>query len=233
MMIKLINDYFSELVINQQQEEQLEQYYQYLIEQNKVMNLTTLVIREDVYIKHFLDSALVLKNYTFSDKVKVVDVGSGAGFPGIILKIFCPTIKLTIIEALEKRCLFLQRLITKLQLNDVEIVHARAENYSWQHCEQFDYVVSRAVANLGMLLELVVRMVKVQGKIICYKGPNIVNELATAQATLKALNLKLEQTQYENILPLGERNICYFIKTAPTVKPYPRSFNQIKKFPIG
>lgn len=84
-----------------------------------------------------------------------------------------------------------------------------------------------------MLLELVVRMVKVQGKIICYKGPNIVNELATAQATLKALNLKLEQTQYENILPLGERNICYFIKTAPTVKPYPRSFNQIKKFPIG
>lgn len=175
----------------------------------------------------------MLKNYTFGDKTKVADVGSGAEFPGIILKIFCPTIKLTIIEALEKRCLFLQRLIAKLQLNDFEIVHDRAESYSWKHSEQFDYVVSRAVANLGMLLELVVRMVKVQGKVICYKRPNIVNELVTAQATLKALSLKLEQTQYENILPLGERNICYFIKTAPTAKPYPRSFNQIKKFPIG
>ncbi len=91
------------------------------------MNLTTLVSREDVYIKHFLDSALLLKKYSFDDKTKVADVGSGAGFPGIILKIFCPTIKLTIIKALEKRCLFLQRLITKLQLDDVEIVHARAE----------------------------------------------------------------------------------------------------------
>ncbi|WP_424526774.1 16S rRNA (guanine(527)-N(7))-methyltransferase RsmG [Spiroplasma endosymbiont of Glossina fuscipes fuscipes] len=233
MMIKLINAYFSELVISQQQEKQLEQYYQYLVEQNKVMNLTTLVSREDVYIKHFLDSALLLKKYSFDDKTKVADVGSGAGFPGIILKIFCPTIKLSIIEAVEKRCLFLQRLITKLQLDDVEIVHARAESYSWEHSEQFDLVVSRAVANLGLLLELVVRMVKVQGRVICYKGPNIVNELATAQATLKVLNLELEQTQYENIPPLGERNICYFIKTAPTIKPYPRSFNQIKKFPIG
>lgn len=232
-MIKLINAYFSELVISQQQEKQLEQYYQYLVEQNKVMNLTTLVSREDVYIKHFLDSALLLKKYSFDDKTKVADVGSGAGFPGIILKIFCPTIKLSIIEAVEKRCLFLQRLITKLQLDDVEIVHARAESYSWEHSEQFDLVVSRAVANLGLLLELVVRMVKVQGRVICYKGPNIVNELATAQATLKVLNLELEQTQYENIPPLGERNICYFIKTAPTIKPYPRSFNQIKKFPIG
>ncbi|WHQ37584.1 16S rRNA (guanine(527)-N(7))-methyltransferase RsmG [Spiroplasma sp. SV19] len=231
-MIKLINDYFADLVVNQHQEEQLEQYYQYLVEQNKVMNLTTLVSREDVYVKHFLDSALLLKHYVFADKAKVADVGSGAGFPGLVLKIFCPTIKLTIIEALEKRCLFLQRLVTKLQLQDVEIVHARAEKYSWEHSEQFDLLVSRAVANLGMLLELVVRMVKVRGRVICYKGPNIGNELATAQATIQILNLKLEQIQYENIPPLGERNICHFIKTESTKKPYPRSFNQIKKFPI-
>ncbi|WP_425380225.1 16S rRNA (guanine(527)-N(7))-methyltransferase RsmG [Spiroplasma endosymbiont of Stenodema calcarata] len=231
-MIKLFNDYFPELVVSHKQEEQLEQYYQYLVEQNKVMNLTSLVNREDVYLKHFLDSVLLLKNYSFSEKANIADVGSGAGFPGIILKIFCPTIKLTIIEALEKRCLFLQRLVTKLQLSDIKIVHDRAEKYSYEHPEHFDFVVTRAVANLGMLLELVVRMVKVEGLIICYKGPNIVNELGTAQAALKVLNLKLMQTQYEYIIPLGERNICYFIKTAPTAKRYPRSFNQIKKFPI-
>jgi len=92
---------------------------------------------------------------------------------------------------------------------------------------------SRAVANLGMFLELVVRMVKTSGRIICYKGPNVKDELQATQKTLSVLNLKLEKIQHETIPQLGERNICYFIKTGATAEPYPRRFNQIKKFPIG
>ncbi|ELL44377.1 16S rRNA (guanine(527)-N(7))-methyltransferase RsmG [Spiroplasma melliferum] len=232
-MIKLIKTALPALQITPEQEKQLQVYYQYLIEQNQIINLTTIIKEEEVYLKHFLDSGLLLKEFSFSKEMTVSDVGSGAGFPGLVLKILCPTIKLTIIESLEKRCLFLQRLVLKLQLKDVEIIHARAEEYSWAHSESFDIVVSRAVANLGMLLELVVRMVKTSGMIICYKGPNVNAELQAAQKTLSVLNLKLEKIQHETILQLGERNICYFIKTRPTAEPYPRRFNQIKKFPIG
>ncbi|WP_425379029.1 16S rRNA (guanine(527)-N(7))-methyltransferase RsmG [Spiroplasma endosymbiont of Polydrusus pterygomalis] len=231
-MIKLITTALPELAITPDQTKQLQIYYQYLIAQNQVMNLTTITNEEEVYLKHFLDSLLLLKEFTFSKVMKVSDVGSGAGFPGLVLKIFCPTIKLTIIEALEKRCLFLQRLVAKLQLTDVEIVHARAEEYSRDHSETFDVVVSRAIANLGMLLELVVRMVKVNGMMICYKGPHVKEELQAVQKTLPALNLTLTKIQEEKINQLGERNICYFTKTAATPATYPRRFNQIKKFPI-
>ncbi|GAA6238164.1 MAG: 16S rRNA (guanine(527)-N(7))-methyltransferase RsmG [Spiroplasma phoeniceum] len=232
-MIKLIKTELPELEITLEQEKQLQLYYQYLVEQNQIMNLTTIINEDEVYLKHFLDSGLLLKEFSLSKEMTVSDVGSGAGFPGLVLKILCPTIKLTIIEALEKRCLFLQRLVMKLQLKNVEIIHARAEEYSREHVESFELVVSRAVANLGVLLELVVRMVKTSGRIICYKGSNVKAELQAAQKTLSVLNLKLEKIQHETIPQLGERNICYFIKTEATAEPYPRRFNQIKKFPIG
>jgi 16S rRNA (guanine527-N7)-methyltransferase len=232
-MIKLIKTALPKLEITPKQEKQLQLYYQYLVEQNQIMNLTTIINEDEIYLKHFLDSGLLLKEFSFSKDIAVSDVGSGAGFPGLVLKIFCPTIKLTIIEALEKRCLFLQRLVMKLQLKNVEIIHARAEEYSREYAESFELVVSRAVANLGMLLELVVRMVKTSGRIICYKGPNVKTELQAAQKTLLVLNLKLEKIQHEIIPQLGERNICYFIKIGATEEPYPRRFNQIKKFLIG
>ncbi|WP_368486879.1 16S rRNA (guanine(527)-N(7))-methyltransferase RsmG [Spiroplasma sp. DGKH1] len=232
-MIEIITNVLPNLIISEDQQNQLKIYYDYLIAQNKVMNLTAITDEEEVYYKHFLDSLLLLKHYQISENSNICDVGSGAGFPGIVLKIINPHFKLTIIEALAKRCKFLTNLVTKLNLTNVTIIHARAEEYSYDHPETFDIILSRAVANLGMLLELTVRLAKVGGLLICYKGANIKAELAASQKTIAVLGLELIDLQYENIDHLGERNICYFKKRQPTNSKYPRHFSQIKKSPIG
>ncbi|AHF57355.1 putative glucose inhibited division protein B [Spiroplasma eriocheiris CCTCC M 207170] len=232
-MIEIITNVLPNLIITEDQQNQLKIYYEYLIAQNKVMNLTAITDEQEVYYKHFLDSLLLLKHYQISENSNICDVGSGAGFPGIVLKIINPHFKLTIIEALAKRCKFLTNLVTKLNLTNVTIIHARAEEYSYDHPETFDIILSRAVANLGMLLELTVRLAKVDGLLICYKGANIKAELAASQKTIAVLGLELIDLQYENIDHLGERNICYFKKRQPTNSKYPRHFSQIKKSPIG
>ncbi|AGM24741.1 16S rRNA (guanine(527)-N(7))-methyltransferase RsmG [Spiroplasma chrysopicola] len=232
-MIEIIKKHLPELTITTQQAEQLQKYYQYLIEQNALMNLTTITNEEEVYYKHFLDSLLLLKKYHFTDGMLVCDVGSGAGFPGIVLKIFVPQIRLTIIEALEKRCRFLRNLVQTLSLTNVEIIHDRVEQYSRLHPEQFDLVLTRAVANLSVLLELVSQLVKVTGTVICYKGPKVHEEINGAQKTFGELNFVLTKTDHELVTEIGERYFCYFTKMKKTPWKYPRHFNQIKKSPIG
>ena len=169
-----------------------DEYYKFLIEENEKYNLTAITEKEEVFYKHFLDCAKVLEYIDLSGKV-ICDVGSGAGFPGIVLKILCPSLKLYIIEPIGKRCSFLNMLVTRLNLKDVVIINDRAENVK-QYRNYFDYVFARAVSNLPMLIELCIPLVKVSGSFIALKGSNYQEEIDSSKNALdelKSLILKL------------------------------------------
>ena len=147
------------------QKEQLHTYFELLVEKNKVMNLTGITEENEVYEKHFYDSLLFSFDIDFSGKT-LIDVGTGAGFPGLVLAICYPNLKVTLLEPLNKRCVFLSEVVTALGLQNVEIVNQRSEDYSKNNREKFDYATARAVARLNMLLELVMPLVKVNGTFI-------------------------------------------------------------------
>ena len=148
------------LRISSHQLEQLNLYQRLLKSKNEVMNLTSIVEKEEVFEKHFLDSLLFSFGEDFNNK-KGIDVGTGAGFPGLVLAISYPNFKVTLLEPLNKRCLFLKEVVDKLKLDNVEIVNARAEDYCKDHMEEFDYAFARAVSSLSILLEIIIPLVKV------------------------------------------------------------------------
>src|SRR5690554_6174133 len=158
-------------------------YYQFLIEENKKYNLTSITDEEEVYIKHFQDSIKTEIAIDFNEVESLCDIGSGAGFPGIPLKIKYPHLKLTIIEPTKKRCHFLEQLVLKLNLKDVIIRNDRAENINDLR-ETFDVVCARAVASLPILLEICIPYVKVSGYFIALKGPNYQEEVANSENAL-------------------------------------------------
>lgn len=218
-------------------EEQGMKFYEYmnlLIEWNQKMNLTAIVEPEDIILKHFIDSITVNK-YIESGDNNAIDIGTGAGFPGIPIKIIYPNMDITLLDSLQKRIVFLEEVCRQLNLEKINCIHARAEEMSIkvEYREQYSIAVSRAVARLNVLVEYMIPFVKKGGKCICMKGPNLKEELEEAKKAIEVLGGEIEQV--ENIrLPKSdiERNIIVIRKVKNTPNQYPRKNGQVSKQPI-
>ena len=210
--------------INELQLKQLERYYELLVEYNKFMNLTGITIKEEVYLKHFYDSLTIAKVIDLNQYNTLCDVGTGAGFPGLVIKIIYPNLKVTLLDSLNKRLNFLNIVIEELNLKDIETIHIRAEEYK----KQFDIVVARAVAPLNILLEYCIPITKVNGYFIAMKGKN-----EEANNALKELNSEIIETN-SFLLPIEQSNrtIIKIKKIKETNKKFPRKYSEIKKNPL-
>ena len=203
-----------------------------MISENAKYNLTNITDEEEVYIKHFEDSLSVEKCINMDSINSICDIGSGAGFPSIPLKIKYPHLKVTIIEPTLKRCHFLEQLVLKLQLNHVIIRNERAESIS-ELREHYDLVTARAVANLQILLELCIPYVKVNGMFVAMKGPSYQDELNQATKAIKELAVSVKEIiPYQLSKDLGTRHLICFSKNSKTNTKYPRNFQQIKRKPL-
>lgn len=210
---------------------QLEKYYELLIEYNKVMNLTGIVDKEEVYLKHFYDSLTIAKIIDLNKENNLCDLGSGAGFPGIVLKIFYPELNIVLIDSLNRRIIFLNKIIEELDLKNIVAIHTRIEDYAKNNKEKFDIVTARAVAPLNILLELGINLVKVGKYFIAMKG-NIQNEPNFKNA-IETLNCNLDNT-IEFKLPIenSNRSLIKIRKAKSTNKLFPRKYSDIKKKPL-
>ena len=191
--------------LSEKQMEQFLQYYEMLVEKNKVMNLTAITEFDEVVEKHFLDSVSLTKQMDLHQPLKVLDLGTGAGFPGIPLKIVFPELEITLMDSLNKRVLFLQDVISSLQLQDIEAVHGRAEEAARnkKYREGFDLCVSRAVANISTLSEYCLPFVKIGGSFISYKSSTIEDELEDGKKGIAILGGKVKDV-YKFTLPDSE-----------------------------
>ena len=209
--------------------EQLDLYARYLKEYNEKVNLTAITDYEDVLDKHFYDSLLL---YDRKLEGSLVDVGTGAGFPGVVLKIVIPDLKVILLEPIGKRCTFLRSLIEKLGLKDIEVIQERGEDHSLNHRESYDYVTARAVSNLNSLIEVCGAMVRKEGYFICLRGKDGLEELKTASKAIEKMGFLIESTKEEKLMNGDARVISYLKKVKETPLKYPRKYNIIKKNPI-
>lgn len=231
-MKQLLHDGLTALGLSTEGIPSLLRYSELLLEKNKVMNLTAITEPQDVATLHFLDSAALLTLADFHGK-QVADVGTGAGFPGLPLRILEPSIHLTLLDAQNKRVAFLQEVCDELQLNDVACVHARAEEFAAGHREQFDLVTSRAVASLPLLCELCLPLVKVGGCFAAMKSVDAGAELESAARAISILGGRIARTEDYTIPGTQVRHRVIFIeKVKETGKKYPRPFAKIKKAPL-
>ena len=207
-------------------------YGEMLVEKNKVMNLTAITEPRDVATLHFLDCAALAHLYDFKDKT-VADIGTGAGFPGIPLKLVEPSIRITLLDSLNKRIDFLKEVCEDLALKDVTCVHGRAEEFAVQHRESFDIVTSRAVANLQLLSELCLPLVKEGGAFLSMKSVESEEEINAAKKAISILGGKIEKC-VDYIIPGTDvsHRLVIIRKVAPTPQKYPRAFAKIKKNPL-
>lgn len=224
------------LELNEIQLAQLEKYYEMLVEKNKVMNLTAITEYEDVLKKHFLDSLALSQLVILSGKkAKLLDMGTGAGFPGIPLKIVFPDLEITLMDSLNKRIVFLQEVIDELGLTGITAVHGRAEEAALkaEYREKFDFCVSRAVARLVSLTEFCLPFVKSGGYFIPYKSGEIKEELQEAKFAIRELGGEYRKT-YEYQLPNSdiERTLIQIEKVKQTPKKYPRAGGKPLKQPL-
>ena len=215
--------------INDKQLKQLEKYYELLVEWNEKINLTNIIEKEQVYLKHFYDSLTLSKVIDLNKEETLCDVGTGAGFPGLVLKIVFPSLKVTLVDSLNKRITFLDEVIKELELKDIVTIHARAEEFAKENIEKFDIVTSRAVAHLSILLEYSIPMIKINKYFIAMKA-NINEELEESTNALKLLDSKLIQIEKFK-LPIEDSNrtIIKIEKLSKTNKKYPRKNSEIKK----
>ncbi|MDY0063573.1 MAG: 16S rRNA (guanine(527)-N(7))-methyltransferase RsmG [Bacilli bacterium] len=210
-----------------------DQYYEFLIAENEKYNLTSITNCEEVKIKHFEDSLAVQKAVDLSKVETLCDIGSGAGFPGIPLKIIHPDLKVTIIEPSKKRCTFLNNLVLLLKLKDVIIINDRAEDWIKKNKVSFDVVVARAVSQLCILSELCLPYVKVGGLFIAMKGDHYQEEVEEGQWAIKTLGGKLiDIILYDLSMDYGKRSLIVIRKDHHTDVKYPRPFHQIKNKPL-
>jgi len=207
-------------------------YAQLLLEKNQVMNLTAITDPAEVARLHFLDSAALLNLVDFRG-ASVVDVGTGAGFPGLPLRLVEPSIRLTLLDSLGKRVAFLQEVCDDLGLADVACVHARAEEFSADHRERFDFAVSRAVASLPMLAELCLPLVKLGGIFLAMKSVDCDEELSSAHRAIALLGGAVADVK-DYVIPGTEvtHRAILIRKVSPTPGKYPRAFTKIKKSPL-
>lgn len=214
--------------------DQFQEYYLLLVKWNETMNLTAITQAKEVAVKHFLDCICITNYVTIPENAKVIDVGTGAGFPGIPLKIIRPDITLTLLDSLNKRLVFLKEVNSRLGLH-AEIIHSRAEDGGRKPelREQFDIATSRAVARLNVLTEYCMPFVKPGGQFIAMKGPGIEEELTSGKAAIKALGGKIEQTVQFTLPDAGERTIVITQKIKKTGDLYPRHGSKIKGKPLG
>lgn len=217
-------------------DKQLYQFYEYmnlLLEWNKKINLTAIIEVEEIILKHFIDS-LTINKYIGENKT-LVDVGTGAGFPGIPLKIYRPDLKVTLVDSLNKRINFLNEVISKLDLKDINTVHNRIEDFGKdkKYRESFDYVTARAVANLTTLSEYLIPISKVNGKCICMKGNDIEEEVNSSKNAINLLGGKINKIDYFE-LPNSDisRNIIVIDKIKETPNKYPRKAGLPSKEPL-
>lgn len=221
--------------LSERQIEQFRTYFTELVEWNEKMNLTAITDEPSVYLKHFYDSISAAFYVDFSKEMTVCDVGAGAGFPSIPLKICYPHIELTIVDSLNKRITFLNHLADELQLENVHFVHARAEEFGKNKAyrEQFDLVTARAVARLSVLSELCVPLVKKGGQFVAMKGAAGPEELIDAESALNILGVELvEQFDFELPEEDSERTLYVFDKVKVTPKKYPRKPGTPNKSPL-
>ncbi|PPE04782.1 16S rRNA (guanine527-N7)-methyltransferase [Entomoplasma ellychniae] len=214
--------------INSSQQEQLLNFYEILKQENKKHNLTRVINFEEVFYKHFLDCLVFTQNIKLNDQ-KIIDIGSGAGFPGIVLKIIFPNTKITLLDSNNKKISFLNKVINDLKLVNIRAVHERAEALSRIENEEYDIVISRAVAYLDVILELSVRFAKKNGKIILLKGPRGEQELASQVKLAPKLNLKLDDVSHFYHSEIGKRINVFFTKVKETPELYPREYAKIVK----
>ena len=215
--------------------EQFLKYYELLIEKNKVINLTAIVEYEDVMKKHVVDSVSIVKAVDLSCSLSVIDVGTGAGFPGLALKLAFPELKMTLLDSLNKRIQFLNEVIEELGVHGVTTIHGRAEDYAkpGKLREQFDLCVSRAVANLSTLCEYCLPFVNVGGMFVSYKSEKVSEELATANKVVSVLGGYIEK-QIDFLLPDSDsyRKLVMIRKEKETPAKYPRKAGIPEKEPL-
>lgn len=219
----------------QEQLSKLYSFYELLIEKNKVMNLTGITEYEEVIDKHFVDSVSIIKAIDLNKKIRIIDLGTGAGFPGIPLKIIFPNIEIVLVDSLNKRIKFLEEVVEKLQLTDISCIHSRAEDLARnkEYREQFDLCVSRAVANLSTLCEYCIPFVKVGGDFVSYKSGVIQEELEQAKYAISTLGGELSEVINFTLPETDiERSFIKIKKNKNTQKKYPRKAGLPGKEPI-
>lgn len=233
--MSIITDIMETVGADEKKSKQFDTYYKMLTEWNEKINLTAITEEKDVALKHFVDCISPITQGKIEKGASVIDVGTGAGFPGLVLKIFEPTLKLTLVDSLNKRVNFLNEVIAELGINDVITIHSRAEELGRNkaHREKYDYCVSRAVANLSTLSELCLPLVKTGGDFISLKGPKATDEVAEAKKAIDVLggefkeiiNYSIGETDYEH-------NLVVIKKKSPTPPQYPRNAPKPSKEPI-
>lgn len=221
--------------LSQEEQQKFQTFKEELLYWNERMNLTAITDEQEIAIKHMLDSLSPLKDPDLMKRGKVIDIGTGAGFPGIPLKIMNPHLEMTLLDSLKKRLTFLEGVIKKLELKELYTLHGRAEDYgrSVEHRETYDYAISRAVARMPVLLEFALPFVKVGGLFICQKGPGVIEELEASKKALDILGGEVESME-EVALPFVQRghHLIIIRKVKKTPKKYPRQAGKPGKNPL-
>ncbi|RDY71041.1 16S rRNA (guanine(527)-N(7))-methyltransferase RsmG [Halobacillus trueperi] len=235
-----INTFLKELQehgieLDNHQQRQFEKYFDILVEWNEKMNLTAITDQEGVYLKHFYDSLTAAFYYDFNQPLRICDVGAGAGFPSLPLKIVFPQLKVTIVDSLKKRITFLNHLAHELELDDVAFYHDRAENFgkNANFRENYDLVMARAVARMSVLSELCLPLAAKGGRFMAMKGPNLKDEMEDAKIAIQTVGGEvLDVHTFELPEEGSERNIAIIEKKRKTPKKYPRKAGTPNKTPI-
>lgn len=221
--------------ITEQQEFDFHIYMQHLLEKNKVMNLTNITEENEIYTKHFLDSLSCLSVYPIPKNSTVIDIGTGAGFPSVPIKIMRRDLKMTLLDSLNKRINFLKEVGEVLHFEDMTYLHGRAEDLAQkaEYRQMYDFAVSRAVASLPVLLEYTIPFLKIGGIFICQKGPQAAQEIAQSKSALKLLGAKVEDSIPVKIGTTDlEHSILIIKKIEGTSKKYPRKAGKPSKEPL-
>lgn len=218
------------LILNDKQLAQLDKYAAFLKEYNEKINLTAIVDYEEVLDKHFYDSLLGF--FDLKMEGSLADIGTGAGFPGVVLKICYPELIVSLIEPIKKRCVFLEELIKLLDLKDIEVINIRGEDYSLETREKYDYVTARAVSNMNILIEVCGALVKKGGYFVALKGSSGKEEILNSKKAIKTMGFKIKDIKEKELFDGSKRVIGYLFKEAASPKRFPRKYSIIKERPL-